>query len=500
MFVIRNDYLSTVLITAALLAESSYGHRTEAAYTDVAHALMYKGFPVAKEFEHSWSQRRELRKFLQDIIERMFEDTEDQAKLDEQEMIQKLREIFSNEEKDPLLTDEVLSELLQLLWLLPSQQLVAAPSFRCANLCAVCVPTESAFAEDEPMLKSIFIGRSRGWRGEVNMPVVAPVDAVAGGLGGVVRGANIGTSRALKAGGVAGILAGNAVADKVNGPPNSFVSQIPGNLLGTIAGIGIGSASSILVFSALQLILPMWGLLQGSGITGTVTGCDRVGFKAFVNDEYENDESYRGRLPILSEHGMARLRRAMKYNKSTAQAARALQDEGLLPEERYHDYDAILHCEYLRRRNFDVRHMPECMKHSMLCGGDGAMVLPIQELAECKALSNTTYLREQAFQAGQHNVAEITWKKAKERGACYKLLCKYDGYTNGILVTHPDTLQDKHIEDPAILSRCSEDLAAMHTCKANLKARYGAELTLDSAEERSTHCSGEHQLRCFDAK
>ena len=64
-------------------------------------------------------------------------------------------------------------------------------------------------------------------------------------------------------------------------------------------------------------------------IAGPVTGCDRVGFKAFVNDEYENDESYRGRLPILSEHGMARLRRAMKYNKSTAQAARALQDEGM---------------------------------------------------------------------------------------------------------------------------------------------------------------------------
>merc|ERR1719199_432486 len=103
-------------------------------------------------------------------------------------------------------------------------------------------------------------------------------------------------------------------------------------------------------------------------------------------------------------YGLSGLRQAMNYDKEWFRRNRG----GSAETQTAKNYNAVSHCEYLRLRKFDVRHVAECMKHSMLCGGKGALLLPANDRGSCQVKSSAAKL-ENAAEASPEDAVSDMW-------------------------------------------------------------------------------------------
>lgn len=463
-------------------------------------------YPVAREFERPWTRRGNLRKVIAEFFKKLL-DKENEEELSVEEYMKTYADLMADTGSAKMrqkyaqstLSEAELEELMQLLVLIPNQKLVAARGYRCTNLCAVCLPPQGAFKEGTVNLKSIFIGRKRGWRGDLSLPLIGVLDAGTGVVLGKAGGKYIGPIGGIAAAAPTGAAVFNATFKSLS--PRDFLESarspdlttLGGIALGALAGLSLGTVTYKVVNAMVKLILPLFGAWRGVGITGAFTGCDRVGFRAFVNERLDKKHSYFGEINQWKS-GIEQLREKMDYDRQTA--ANTLEF-GLVPGEDP-DYEAILHCEYLRRRNFDVRHIPECMKHTMLCGGGGAIVLPVRNQKMCQAMSNETGLMTPHYSKHEKEAA-APWTDARSFGKCVKLLCTYDGHKKGIALTNPENLQRTGVQDSEIIARCSRDYENLNKCRYEFKNLNGEDFTLNTAAERERMCGSEPWgKKCFD--
>lgn len=389
-------------------------------------------------------------------------------------------------------TDEEKRVAFETMVFISNQVRIEMPSIACQDLCAMCVPSEAALESSQKLaIKSIFVERAKGWTDAVKMPVVGVVDGTAGLVAGAVGGLFVGVGGGIALGAGGGVAAGAAF----NYRTNTTMAGIPGFVLGTVAGLSVGVVSTAALLVLAELTMPLMGAVMGVGLTGATTACTRVGFEAAVDGAPEGDQSFPNKF-MNSEYGLKTLRKAMGYDKDWFTEAPAESEEIVaLDSERALkslDYAAISHCEYLRDRDFDIRHVMECLKHSMLCGSQGAFLFPTNDAGSCAAMSNAKMLEDQTQQDQNDGLYQL-WQEKMEakrsRAKCVAKLCAYKGFKRAVLMTHPDRVDnDSSLSDEEKTERL-DDFLLLNECKDRFKGADGGELTLNSADERRDVCA-----------
>lgn len=393
-----------------------------------------------------------------------------------------LKNISDSEKNAQQFTQEQKRDMMQKIWLIANQELLEQASMGCTSFCAMCVPAPEVFEDGgDVALKTLFIERSKGWVDAAKMPVVAPIDSVAGAAAGVLGGLVVGGA----AGGIVGTVAGVGVSATTN-------HSAPGIVLGTLAGISTGAITGAAVLVAAEIFLPLRGVVKGVGITGKVTECSRVGFEASANGEEKESKSYKNRV-MNPEYGLKTLRKKMGYNKKWFTEAPTPQQSAIIAMDsesalKSLDYNAVSHCEYVRFGKFDTRHLLECIKHRLLCGRHGAILLPSNSKRKCQAMSNAAKLEEQAKKSGMADDLTDMWKDAKDRVKCVKMLCNYEGFKRAALKTHPDRVNNmKHLNEKE-RENLTNEFKFLNSCTTRFKTAEGEPLTLNSPEERNEMC------------
>jgi len=396
--------------------------------------------------------------------------------------VQEIQDAVDKGKKHTPLSEEEQKKMMQTAWLATNQKLLAFNRMGCADMCAICVPNAKRMEKGADVrLKSFFVERSKGYVNATKMTVVGPVDALGGAVKGAVAGVALGVGT--------GVGVGSAVGIKTQLWINKNETiKVPGHILGAFAGITTGAVTAAAFLTLLSVPMTLAGAFKGAGWTGKLTKCSRVGFEAFVDGESDEALSFKS-VSYSSVHGLKLLRQAMHYDKEWFKQKSSPNDRRLVDAQTVRNYAAISHCEYMRLRKFDVRHVLECMKHEMLCGGE-ALLLPANDAASCRDKSDAAKLEFAASQGESDALSEM-WTEAKERGkergACVKLLCKYSGFNQGALKTHPDKVQNKDLTDPE-KEALVPDFVRMSSCTERFQTADGEALTLNSEEERSELC------------
>ncbi|CAE7587126.1 DAPK1 [Symbiodinium sp. CCMP2592] len=386
---------------ASLLFREALGHRLKAArevmeISDTEEVEGIDDYPLAWDFDQSWVNSTNYVQVLKDVQKRV-------------EKMQSGSSYPGPRES---------TRLIRELWMLTDQKLADDKTYRCFDFCVVCEPSTEELVHElvhDRRLKSIAVTRSKGWKDQVKMALVAPLEVAGGLVGGIFDG--------LLAAGVIGIgggvIAGEAMADKIG----------PG-FLSLLTGLVSGAVSTAVVLPFATAVLPLLGAVQGIGITKALTNCGRVGFKTAEDGKFLKDQPFETHFGD-SNYGLKRLRTAMGYNKSTSEQLKRSPRSNYFPSlpgdlfrwdtspsQELQNYKAMSHCEYLRRRPFDIRHAMLCMRHSMLCGKRGGMVIP--------ATSDDRCARQSApFWSNPDTQIFRVFKERKERAECVVLLCAH---------------------------------------------------------------------------
>lgn len=386
------------------------------------------------------------------------------------------------------LTEEERKEYMEIMWLAVNQEILNQPKMHCTSLCAMCLPDPAEFEMGSDVkLKSIYIKRRMGWADSAKMPLIAPINATVGAVGGAVDGVIAGLATGIAVGAVAGVGTAQATNQGAQG-----IASAPGHILGAIAGTATGAVTSAAVLALAGVFMPIMGLFSGGGITGKYTRCSRVGFEAFVDGRSDAEQSFKN-AKMSGVYGLKLLHQAMNYNKTYFEKDATATDNQILAADSEEaqtarNYNAIAHCEYLREHNFDVRHVAECMRHSMLCGSHGALLLPANDKYSCSSKSSVAMLEGAAKDGGEDDVS-MMWKATKERGACVKLLCEYEGFKAGALATHPDRIKNRKDLSEEEKAKLNADFVQMNDCTDRFTTPDGEKLTLNSDKERRQFCS-----------
>lgn len=426
-------------------------------------ALQGFNYPRAPEYEAPWKEAR----------------NEVQALAEFQKKLEEL-------EKGEFAGDEAAlkKEALEFIMLLSLQKDQQKTRMSCQDTCAICLPPDESFDNgDDVALKSVFVGRGKSWRDSVKTGFVAPVDATIGAAAGGITGVLGGTVGGVAGGVLGGVVVGGMVSNATGG-------QVPGAILGTLAGLSTGAVSGAGILAMMSVAGLVGGGVSGVGLTGAVTKCKRVEFVAAFNGTHDAEDSFEN-TPWNSKYGMKKLRDAMGYDAKWFSEGNP--DDGTLAVfdsgSESADYAAISHCEYIRDRNFDVRHLNECIKHSRLCGKNGALLIPTNE-GTCQKLSDTSWMEAMSQNAGEEENLFSAWtaknEAKREKQKCISTLCKYGGYKRGALKTHPDRLGDVAEEEKE--ARIN-DFRFMTSCGERFKGEDKEPLTLNKKEDRDKLCS-----------
>ena len=442
-------------------------------------------YPKAKEYPDSWTTAGNLELEMATMAARVQEIEDAKAK--------EIKATVLVSQDSPL-SEEENKKLMETAFLAASQQMLAFNTMGCADMCAICVPDAKKMAKgDDVHLKSFFIERSKSWVNKSKAILVGPLDAI----GGALKGQAAGIASGFMAGIGAGVVAGGVTKVLVAGDEKNFwhgVRIIPGHILGALAGTMTGAVTFAAMHATMGTYMTFYSAFRGVGWTGKLTQCSRVGFAAFVDGESDDALSFQN-VEYSPIYGLKTLRQAMHYDIEWFKQSPSLQQSSptqnrldvgdKVAAQTSKNYAAISHCEYMRLRKFDVRHVLECMKHEMLCGGQ-ALLLPANDAGSCKDKSDAAKLELYA-KKGESDALSKMWTDAKEKGACVRLLCKYSGFTQGALQTNPDEVKNKDLTDPE-KEALVVDFVRMSSCTERFQTADGKELTLNSEEERTELC------------
>lgn len=431
-------------------------------------------YPMAKEYPDSWTTAGNLESEMATMAARVQEIEKAKAK--------EIKATGSVSQDSPP-SEEENKKIMETAFLAASQQMLAFNTMGCADMCAICVPDAKKMAKgDDVHLKSFFIDRSKSWVNKSKMILVAPLDAIGGALKGQAAGIATGLATGIATGVVAGGMTKNYVAGDEQSKFSHAVRIIPGHILGALAGTATGAATFAAVHATMGTYMTFYRAFRGAGWTAKMTKCSRVGFAAFVDGKSDDALSFQN-VNYSPIYGLKTLRQAMHYDIEWFKQHSSPTEKQL--DQTSKNYAAISHCEYMRLRKFDVRHVIECMKHEMLCGGQ-ALLLPAGDAGSCKDKSDAAKLELYA-KKGESDALSKMWTDAKEKGACVRLLCKYSGFTQGALQTNPDEVKNKDLTDPAKEALVA-DFVRMNSCTERFQTADGEELTLNSEEERAELC------------
>ena len=222
---------------------------------------------------------------------------------------------------------------------------------------------------------------------------------------------------------------------------------------------------------------------------GPTGQCGRVGFEAFVHGMYEPGESFHTEPQAFStgKYGLEELRHSTD------------------DKEKWY----LQHCEWLRRKPFDVRHVVECMKLYWMCDSNGEAVgIPIpagnnpQEY--CREASKTVpkppietetstakLFKKAAKEEKREN--RLAASKSAQKQKCLALLCKWGGFKKASKQLHPDRYPFIHGLTESEKKSRTRFFKILVNCKDEFTGSDGKELTLNSADDRDEICTD--QLR-----
>jgi len=303
------------------------------------------------------------------------------------------------------------------------------------------------------------------------MPLDAAAGAAVGLLVPLLPGMAVGTGAGL----LGGAVAGSFVANKTSELPVPF-SSFAGIILGLTAGISAGALTSVSVVALVELVGLFIGMWKGVGLTPLIMDCDRVGFVESADGVQAENQTFA--TDFLSTYGLEKLRH--------------WTDGAELPNEM--DQLATRHCEHLRKHNFDMRHLLQCVTHSRLCGESGAMMtLPLAR-DECRAMSSADILEQMALKAGDDPETGFfaKWREmqgtlGQSRSKCVELLCKHGGFRKASVKFHPDRFVNSDLSE-AERNELIDTMKVLSDCKRNFQDDDGNELTLSSEKSRKAHC------------
>eukprot|EP00435_Cladocopium_sp_Y103_P002218 s1565_g1.t1 len=206
------------------------------------------------------------------------------------------------------------------------------------------------------------------------------------------------------------------------------------------------------------------------------TNCSRVGFEVFEGGKRLKDRNDLKTTAFNMMYGL-------KYLRWTTLEA----DEGYLE-----------HCEWLRRRPFDIRHAVECVKHSQLCYRGEATAVPYAS-QNPKDVSRATSKHGPALTFGESSkpaveiFADALEEKEGKNGkatkkTCIKLLCKYKGFKKASLKLHPDRFLRMELTEEEKEEKTKE-FKYLVNCKDSFQGPDGEELTLNKKEHRDSICA-----------
>lgn len=213
------------------------------------------------------------------------------------------------------------------------------------------------------------------------------------------------------------------------------------------------------------------------------TNCGRVGFEVFQGGKLV---SYHKNVAITTLYGLKSLR------EITEEEADEYDNE--------EDYENLEHCEWLRRRPFDMRHAVECVKHSQLCEMGEATAVPYGSqnakdvsIAISKHGPTSLTFGEDSTPAVKI-FADALEEKEREKlngkatwETCIKLLCEYKGFKKAGLKLHPDRFLRMELTEKEKEEKTKE-FKYLVNCKDSLKGPDGKELTLNQKEHRDSLC------------
>lgn len=220
---------------------------------------------------------------------------------------------------------------------------------------------------------------------------------------------------------------------------------------------------------------------------GATGQCGRVGFEAFINGKYERGESFHTEPQSsfsTGRYGLEELRHSTD------------------DQEKWY----LQHCEWLRRKPFDVRHAVECMKLYWMCGSDGEAVgIPIPEGSNpqeyCRKASKTVpkppiketekntakLFKKAAKQAKREN--SVAASKSAQKQKCLALLCKWGGFKKASKQLHPDRYPFINGLTESEKKSRTRFFKILVNCKDEFTGSDGKELTLNSADDRDEICT-----------
>lgn len=345
----------------------------------------------------------------------------------------------------------------------------------CLSACAICSPSSQSMTAHDFKFKSVFIHRTKGILDKFLWAPALPLDAAAGGVVGLLAPLLPGVIVATGAGLIGGAAAGGFVGNQTSKVPVPF-SSLAGLILGLAAGISTGALASVSVVALVELVGLFIGMWKGVGLTSLITDCDRVGFVDSAGGVKAPNQTFA--TDFLSTYGLEKLRH---WN-----------DRAELPNDI--DQLATKHCEHLRKHNFDMRHLSQCVTHSQLCGEAGAMMtLPLPQDV-CRSLSSPDILEQIAQKAGDDPETGFfaKWREmqgalGQSRSKCIELLCKHGGFRKASVNFHPDKMVNSALSE-AERNELIDTMKVLSDCKGNFQDDDGNELTLSSAASRKAHC------------
>mmetsp|Transcript_95412 Transcript_95412/g.169387 ORF Transcript_95412/g.169387 Transcript_95412/m.169387 type:complete len:443 (+) Transcript_95412:36-1364(+) len=341
----------------------------------------------------------------------------------------------------------------------------------CMDMCAVCVPKmKDALDQGSPTLKTIAVTRSKDWQDLAIWPFLGAVDATLGAVSGAINGLGVSLSAFFLGGGAVGTAAGAVVGMKTAGAAGGGVlGGAAGNLLGSLAGLSTGAVSGSVLLATTELVTTVLGAYKGVGIIGATTDCRQVGFKRSVDGEMEESLPFQSE-PLNPNYGLRKLRKWTELGNGEMTSLD--QNE-----------EALKHCEHVRDHNFDLRHLADCVRHSELCDGP-ALVMPVVSEAQCRDMSNATFLQQLAVAAGDAKKELFAqWRRFQdmvknatgidgERMQCVADLCSQGGLSKALQSLHDGELTE------AERTQLMNSVVFLKECKAKYK------ISMDSQDER----------------